>query len=172
MNEMTIKGKIWKYGDNIDTDVLYPARYLVFWDPAEIVKHAMEGLDKDFIKEVQKGDIVIGGKNFGCGSAREQAASALQYAGVGAVIAESFARSFYRNAINNGLFAITLKGVTEKFEKGDLAELNIEESSIANLTRGIKLQIEAPPEFILKIVRAGGAVPFYKEKIQKVRSHK
>jgi 3-isopropylmalate/(R)-2-methylmalate dehydratase small subunit len=163
---MKMKGKAWKYGDDIDTDVIYPGKYLVSFDPAEAAKHAMEGLEGDFYKKIQKGDILVVGKNFGSGSAREQAAVALRSAGVSAVVAESFARSFYRNAINVCLPVVELRGIHAVTGEGDELEIDLDGGAVSNLTKKTVHKFPALPPFIMDILRAGGAVAYYKQKAQ------
>ena len=160
-----IKGKVWKYGNNINTDGMYPGKYLVHFGKEEVAKHAMEGIDKDFASKVTKGDIIVAGSNFGTGSAREQAAMALAYAGISAVIADSFNRTFYRNAFNNGLLAIPCEGISEKISQGDILEIDIEAGLIKNLTTKEEISIDPVPEFMLAILAAGGAIPYYKERL-------
>ena len=161
---MKMKGKAWKYGDDIDTDVIYPGKYLVSFDPAEAAKHAMEGLETDFYKKIQKGDILVVGKNFGSGSAREQAAVALRSAGVSAVVAESFARSFYRNAINVCLPVVELPGIHAATGEGDELEIDLDGGAVSNLTKKMVHKFPPLPPFIMDILRAGGAVAYYKQK--------
>ncbi len=161
---MSIKGKVWKYGDDIDTDVIYPGKYLVSFDPAEAAKHAMEGLEPDFYKKIAKGDILVVGKHFGGGSAREQAAVALRSAGISAVVAESFARAFYRNAINVCLPVIELKGIQGLADEGDEMEIDLEGGLIRNITKNAEHRFPALPSFLLDILKAGGAVAYYKQK--------
>lgn len=157
---MKAKGKVWKYGKNIDTDVIYPSKYLVHFEPEEVAKHAMEGLDPDFKNKVKPGDILVAETNFGCGSAREQAAMALKYAGLGAIVAESFSRAFYRNAINNGLPILEVKGISEAVKEGDTIEVDFAAGEV-KLADGRVLKTAPLPEFILDIIKAGGMVPYY-----------
>lgn len=163
---MKLRGKVWKYGDDIDTDVIYPGKYLVSFDPEEAAVHAMEGVEKDFPGKISRGDVLVVGKNFGCGSAREQAALALKYAGVGAVIAESFARTFYRNAINIGLPAVEAKGIGKEFGEGDEVEIDLDKGLIRNLTKGREFALEPQHPFILEILKAGGAIPYYRSRVK------
>jgi 3-isopropylmalate/(R)-2-methylmalate dehydratase small subunit len=161
-----IRGKVWKYGENIDTEVIYPARYLVHFDPVEVGKHAMEDVDPDFSAKFKPGDIIVAGDNFGCGSAREQAAMTLKYAGAGAVVADSIARTFYRNAINNGLQAVALKGISENVADGDELELDMERGIIRNITSGGEWRTEPVQSIIIDILKAGGAIPYYKKQLK------
>ena len=154
------KGRVFKYGDNIDTDVIIPARYLNSSDPAELATHCMEDIDKEFIKKVQKGDIIVAEKNFGCGSSREHAPIAIKAAGVSCVIAETFARIFYRNAINIGLPIIECPKAVAEIEDGDEVEVNFDTGVITDLTKGTSYQGQAFPEFMQRIIDAEGLVNY------------
>lgn len=154
------KGRVFKYGDNIDTDVIIPARYLNSSDPAELATHCMEDIDKEFIKKVQKGDIIVSEKNFGCGSSREHAPIAIKAAGVSCVIAETFARIFYRNAINIGLPIIECPKAAAEIEDGDEVEVNFDTGVITDLTKGTSYQGQAFPEFMQRIIDAEGLVNY------------
>lgn len=154
------KGRVFKYGDNIDTDVIIPARYLNSSDPAELATHCMEDIDKEFIKKVQKGDIIVAEKNFGCGSSREHAPIAIKAAGVSCVIAETFARIFYRNAINIGLPIIECPKAAAEIEDGDEVEVNFDTGVITDLTKGTSYQGQAFPEFMQWIIDAEGLVNY------------
>jgi len=160
---MKIRGKVWIYGDEIDTDVIYPGKYLVSFDPSEAGLHAMEGIESDFHKKISKGDILVVGKNFGSGSAREQAAVALKSAGIGAVIAKIFPRTFYRNAINVGLPVVEIKGIKDKVDEKDQIEVDLDRGVIKNLTRGKEGTFPPQPPFLMEILKMGGAVPYYKK---------
>lgn len=153
-----MKGKVWKYGDHVNTDVIIPGRYLDDYDPKHLAKHAMEDLDISFAKDVAYGDIIVAGRNFGCGSSREQAPLALKYAGVAAVVAPSFARIFYRNAINIGLPVIEFDA-REMFVKGDTALINLEKGIMINEASGKSVKFPPLPDFLLAILREGGLVP-------------
>jgi 3-isopropylmalate/(R)-2-methylmalate dehydratase small subunit len=153
---MKVTGNAIKFGDNVDTDVILPGKYLVLMDPKELAKHAMEGLDPTFPEKAKKGVIVVGGKNFGCGSSREQAPLALKYAGVKCVLAESFARIFFRNAINIGLPVIEHKGISAAVDNGDELTVDFEARKIQNLSKGKSLQVAKLPPFILEILSDGG----------------
>ncbi len=157
---MKFKGKAWNYGDNINTDFMLPGRYLELTDPKEMAKHAMEGIDPSFAKKVQKGDIVIGGKNMGLGSSREHAPLALKYAGVGCVVAESFARIFYRNSFNVGLAAIECPGI-RKVKTGDEVAIDTDAGTIT-INGKEKLPIKPFPEFMVQLLDEGGLVPYLK----------
>ena len=154
------KGRVFKYGDNIDTDVIIPARYLNSSDPAELATHCMEDIDKEFIKKVQKGDIIVAEKNFGCGSSREHTPIAIKAAGVSCVIAETFARIFYRNAINIGLPIIECPKAAAEIEDGDEVEVNFDTGVITDLTKGTSYQGQAFPEFMQRIIDAEGLVNY------------
>ncbi len=146
------KGIVFKYGDNVDTDVIIPARYLNTSDPAELAAHCMEDIDKEFVNQVKKGDIIVADKNFGCGSSREHAPIAIKAAGVSCVIAETFARIFYRNAINIGLPIVECPEASKGIEAGDEVEVDFESGVIKNLTKGTSFQGQAFPEFMQRII--------------------
>ena len=149
-------GRVFKYGDNVDTDVIIPARYLNSSDPKELATHCMEDIDKDFVNNVKAGDIMVANKNFGCGSSREHAPIAIKAAGVSCVIAETFARIFYRNAINVGLPILECKEASQKIENGDKVEIDFDTGKITNVTKGETYQAEPFPEFIQNIINKGG----------------
>ena len=153
-------GTVFKFGDNVDTDVIIPARYLNSSDPAELATHCMEDIDKDFIKNVKKGDIIVATKNFGCGSSREHAPIAIKAAGVSCVIAETFARIFYRNSINIGLPIVECPEAAKGIDAGDQVEVNFDTGVITNLTKGTTFQGQAFPEFMQKIIAAEGLVNY------------
>ena len=158
-------GKAWCYGDNVDTDVIIPARYLTAHDEETLAAHAMEDIDPAFAKNVSVGDVVVAGANFGCGSSREHAAIALKAAGVGGVIASSFARIFYRNAINTGLPILVCPEAVVATSPGDELTLDMQRARITNLTLGRDFEAEPMPEFVLEIARAGGLVGWVREKV-------
>lgn len=158
------KGIVFKYGDNVDTDVIIPARYLNSSDPAELATHCMEDIDKDFVKNVKKGDIMVATKNFGCGSSREHAPIAIKAAGVDCVIAETFARIFYRNAINIGLPIIECPEAAKAIEAGDEVEVDFDSGKIFDLTKGTEYQGQAFPPFMQKIIDAEGLVNYINAK--------
>ena len=155
---MKIKGEAVKLGNNIDTDVILPGKYLILVDPTELAKHALESLDPTFPEKAKKGVIVVGGRNFGCGSSREQAPLALKYAGVKCVIAESFARIFFRNSINIGLPLIECKGISAAVETGDTLAVDLEAGKVEDVSNGKKFQFEKLPSFILEILEDGGLI--------------
>ena len=161
---MNAKGSVFKYGDNVDTDVIIPARYLNSSDPAELATHCMEDIDKDFIHRVKKGDIIVANKNFGCASSREHAPIAIKAAGVSCVIAETFARIFYRNAINIGLPIIECPEAAKAIQAGDEVEINFDTGVIKDVTTGASFQGQAFPEFMQKIIAAEGLVNYINQK--------
>jgi 3-isopropylmalate/(R)-2-methylmalate dehydratase small subunit len=164
---MKVKGTAMKFGDNVDTDVILPGQYMTLTDPRELAKHAMAGLDLAFPEKARKGVVVVGGKNFGCGSSREQAPLALKYAGVQCVLAESFARIFFRNAINIGLPAIEAKGVAAKVDNGDVLEVDFEAGTVQNVTKMQSLQANKLPPFIVEILSDGGLIENLRKRMKK-----
>jgi len=159
---MNAKGRVFKYGDNVDTDVIIPARYLNSSDPAELALHCMEDIDKDFVKEVNKGDIIVATKNFGCGSSREHAPISIKASGVSCVIAETFARIFYRNAINIGLPIMECKEASEAISNGDEVEIDFDSGLIHDITTGQTFKGQAFPEFMQNIINAEGLLNYIK----------
>ncbi len=153
---MEARGSVFKYGDNIDTDVIIPARYLNTQNARELADHCMEDIDKTFITRVQDGDIMVGGENFGCGSSREHAPLAIKTAGIACVIAASFARIFYRNAINIGLPILECPAASRAIREGDTVSVNFDTGVITDETTGETFQAEPFPPFIQKIIRSGG----------------
>jgi 3-isopropylmalate/(R)-2-methylmalate dehydratase small subunit len=164
---MKVNGTAVKFGDNVDTDVILPGKYLVLIDPNELAKHAMEGLDPAFPEKAKDGVIVVGGKNFGCGSSREQAPLALKYAGVKCVLADSFARIFFRNAINIGLPVIEHKGISAAVETGDKLTVDFETVTVQNLSQGNSFQAAKLPPFILEILTDGGLIENLRRRLNK-----
>jgi 3-isopropylmalate/(R)-2-methylmalate dehydratase small subunit len=164
---MKVKGTAIKFGDNVDTDVILPGKYLVLTDPKELAKHAMAGLDETFTEKARKGVVVVGGKNFGCGSSREQAPLALKYAGVQCVLAESFARIFFRNSINIGLPAIEAKGISVVVDEGDVLEVDFEAGKVQNITKKQSLQATNLPPFIVEILTDGGLIENLRKRMKK-----
>jgi 3-isopropylmalate/(R)-2-methylmalate dehydratase small subunit len=164
---MKIKGSAIKFGNNVDTDVILPGKYLILVDPNELAKHALESLDPTFPEKAKKGIILVGGKNFGCGSSREQAPLALKYAGVKCVLAESFARIFFRNAINIGLPVIECKGISNAVETGDELAVDFEAGKIENISKGKKFQVDKLPPFIIEILVDGGLIENLRRRINK-----
>lgn len=155
---MKYEGKVIKYGDNVDTDVIIPARYLNTSDHAELASHCMEDLDKTFITRVQQGDIITAGFNFGCGSSREHAPIAIKASGISLVIAKSFARIFYRNSINIGLAIVECPEAVDGISEGDKVEADMDNGIIRNLTTGKEYKTEPFPEFVQKIIENGGLI--------------
>ena len=161
---MNAKGTVHKYGNNIDTDVIIPARYLNTQDHKELASHCMEDIDKEFVHKVQEGDIMVGGENFGCGSSREHAPIAIKASGVSCVIASTFARIFYRNAINIGLPILECPEASKGIEAGDEVSVDFDSGVITNVTKGETYQAQPFPEFIQNIIRSGGLMSSIKEK--------
>lgn len=155
---MEIKGRVWKYGANVDTDVIIPARYLNVSDAKELAKHCMEDIDPSFAQGVQPGDIIVATTNFGCGSSREHAPLAIKASGVACVIAKSFARIFYRNAINIGLPILECDDAVDATEAGDVLQVDLASGKITNITKDKTFLAQPYPEFMLKIMAAGGLV--------------
>ena len=158
------KGRVFKYGDNVDTDVIIPARYLAIQDKKELAEHCMEDIDADFVKKVKAGDIMVAGKNFGCGSSREHAPLVIKVAGVSCVIAETFARIFYRNAINIGLPIIECKEASEDIKDGDVVSIDFDSGVITNETTGKTYTGQPFPEFMQKIISSEGLVNYINAK--------
>lgn len=153
---MKAKGFVHKYGDNVDTDVIIPARYLNTADHKELASHCMEDIDPQFVNKVKEGDIIVAAENFGCGSSREHAPIAIKASGVSCVIASTFARIFYRNSINIGLPIIECREASERIENGDEVEIDFESGVITNVTKGETYQGQAFPEFLINIINKGG----------------
>ncbi|MDE5910925.1 MAG: 3-isopropylmalate dehydratase small subunit [Clostridia bacterium] len=161
---MMLKGKVFKFGDDIDTDIIVPATYLSTFDPKELAKHCMEYTNPEFYKEVKEGDIVVAGKNFGCGSSREHAPIAIKGCGVSIVIAKSFARIFYRNALNIGLYILECPEAVDGINAGDEVSVNVDTGVITNLTSGKTYQAHPFPKFIQNIIECGGLINAIKAK--------
>jgi len=164
---MIIKGKVWKFKDNIDTDVIIPARYLNTSDPKELALHCMEDYDSDFVKKMDKGDIIVTGRNFGCGSSREHAPIALKVAGVSCIIAKSFARIFFRNAINIGLPIFESVEVVDQCSPGDILEVETVQGVIKNLSEDKVYKTNPLPPFIQNIIALGGLREYVKEEVKR-----
>lgn len=160
-------GKVFKYGENVDTDVIIPARYLNTSEPEELAKHCMEDIDKDFADRVKRGDIIVAGKNFGCGSSREHAPIAIKAAGISCVIAPTFARIFYRNAFNTGLAILECEAAAEKVQAEHEVEVNFSTGEIHNLTTGETYNAEPLPPFIQKIIECDGLVGYVKADLER-----
>jgi 3-isopropylmalate dehydratase small subunit len=159
------------YGDDVNTDVIYPGRYLEIYDPKEMAKHAMEDIDKEFVARVRPGDIVIAGRNFGCGSSREQAAICLKHAGVVAIVADSFARIYFRNSINLGMPAVEAEDANKGFATGDEVQLDMAAGVLRNLTKGTQVTFRPVPPFLMKILEDGGLVPHLKARLGGGQQH-
>jgi 3-isopropylmalate/(R)-2-methylmalate dehydratase small subunit len=153
-----IKGRVWKLGDNIDTDVILPGAYLSLTSREELAVHALEGLADGYAKRFAKNDILVGGRNFGCGSSREQAPVALKYAGVGVVVAESFGRIFYRNALNIGLPLLECRGIPDFAMEGDELSIDIAQGAITNVTRNTSIIAKPIPDFLMEIINDGDLI--------------
>jgi 3-isopropylmalate/(R)-2-methylmalate dehydratase small subunit len=158
-------GKAHKFGDNINTDIIIPARYLNISDPAELARHCMEGIDSEFVSRVQPGDIILAGANFGSGSSREHAPIAIKAADISCVIAVSFARIFFRNAVNIGLPILECEEAVEKSDPGDSLEVELATGQIENVTKGLSFRAKPYPDFMLGIISAGGLVEYTKQRI-------
>lgn len=166
MSSMILRGRAWRFGDDVNTDLIMPGKYLELVNPGEMAPHAMEGLDPGFAGKIEEGDIVVAGANFGCGSSREQAPLALKHVGVGGVVAESFARIFYRNAINVGLPAMECPGISESVKEGDTLEIDLTVGVISNEDTGARLMIAPMPDFMVEVLRDGGLVPYMRKHIE------
>ncbi|HHT46617.1 MAG TPA: 3-isopropylmalate dehydratase small subunit [Firmicutes bacterium] len=162
-----LKGKVWTFGDDVDTDAIIPARYLNTFDPGELALHCMEDADPTFAAKVSPGDIIVAGKNFGCGSSREHAPLAIKAAGVSCVIAESFARIFYRNAINIGLPILESAQAAASLQEGRQVEINLEEGKISDLSSGSTFTAVPFPPFMQGIMAKGGLINYIREKKNK-----
>lgn len=167
---MKLRGKVHKYGADVNTDVIIPARYLNVYDPAELAQHCMEDLDPEFLKKVKLGDIIVAGSNFGCGSSREHAPLAIKAAGISCVIARSFARIFYRNALDTGVPILECAEAADKTKDGDILEVELSTGEIKNITRGLTFKAKPFPDFMLELIEAGGLIEYTKRKIASSRS--
>jgi 3-isopropylmalate/(R)-2-methylmalate dehydratase small subunit len=166
---MKLKGKVFKYGADVNTDVIIPARYLSVSDPDELAQHCMEDIDADFLKKVQPGDIIMATTNFGCGSSREHAPLAIKASGVSCVIAASFARIFFRNAINIGLPVLECVEAVEGTEAGDILEIELEKGKIKNVTRGKTFTARPYPDFMADLIAAGGLIEYTRQRLANMR---
>jgi 3-isopropylmalate/(R)-2-methylmalate dehydratase small subunit len=164
---MKVSGPVVKFGNNVDTDVILPGKFLILTDPKELAKHAMEGLDPTFPEKAKKGIVVVGGKNFGSGSSREQAPLALKYSGVKCVVAESFARIFFRNSINIGLPVVECKGISKAAENGDELAVDLDKGEVRNTSKSKTLQATKLPAFILEILSDGGLIENLQKRLKK-----
>ncbi|SFM52501.1 3-isopropylmalate dehydratase small subunit [Thermodesulforhabdus norvegica] len=164
---MRFRGRVWKFGNDIDTDAIIPARYLNTHDPRELALHCMEDADADFAKKVQPGDIIVAGKNFGCGSSREHAPIAIKAAGVSCVIAASFARIFYRNAFNMGLPILECADLVEVVEDGEILSVDLSSGEIIRESTGQTFRAQPVPPFMQELIEAGGLIPYVVQKMKK-----
>ena len=162
---MNLKGKVHKYGADVNTDVIIPARYLNVSDPAELAKHCMEDIDKDFVSRVQPGDIIMATTNFGCGSSREHAPLAIKTVGISCIIARSFARIFFRNAINIGLPLLECEEAVDKTDAGDILEIDLSNGKIKNPTSGMTFTAKPYPDFMAELISAGGLIEYTKKRL-------
>jgi len=167
---MILKGRVHKYGANVDTDVIIPARYLNVSEPAELAKHCLEDLDPKFTSKVKPGDIIVAETNFGCGSSREHAPLAIKSAGVSCVIAKSFARIFFRNAINIGLPLLESEEAVDRTQDGDILEVDLSRGRIVNLTRGLEFTARPYPQFMSELIAAGGLIEYTRKRLVERRS--
>ena len=164
-----LKGKVHKYGADVNTDVIIPARYLNIYDPVELAKHCMEDIDEGFLKRVEPGDIMMATTNFGCGSSREHAPMAIRAAGISCVIAKSFARIFFRNAINIGLPLLESEEAVDNIESGDVLEVDLARGEIKNMTRGLTFTANPYPDFMTEIIASGGLIEYTKKRLSSRR---
>ncbi len=162
---MTLKGKVFKYGDNVDTDAIIPARYLNLVEPQDLAAHCMEDIDAEFVTKVKPGDIIVANSNFGCGSSREHAPVAIKASGISCVIARSFARIFFRNAINIGLPLLECAEAVDNIKAGDQVEVDLAAGKITNLSSGKTFTSKPYPDFMMQIVNAGGLVEYTKKNL-------
>ncbi len=167
---MQFRGRVWKFGDDIDTDVIIPARYLLTSDAKELAQHVMEDIDPEFPSKVQEGDIIVAGKNFGCGSSREHAPIAIKGAGVSCVVAKSYARIFYRNAINIGMPIVECPEAVDEAEDGDILEIDTAEGVVLNTRTGQSYDASQHSPYVQQIIKAGGLMQAVTERVQKESS--
>jgi len=161
-----LKGKVFKFGENVDTDAIIPARYLNVSEPAELAKHCMEDIDLEFVKKVNAGDIIVATTNFGCGSSREHAPIAIKASGISCVIAKSFARIFFRNAINIGLPVLECSEAVDNTKSGDILEVDLSNGRIKNLNNGKEFTAEPYPDFMGQLISAGGLIEYTKKRLE------
>jgi len=160
-----LKGKVHKYGADVNTDVIIPARYLNIYDPVELAKHCMEDIDEDFLKRVEPGDIIMATTNFGCGSSREHAPMAIKAVGISCVIAKNFARIFFRNAINIGLPLLECEEAVDSTESGDVLEVDLSRGEIKNITKKLTFTASPYPDFMAEIISSGGLIEYTKKRL-------
>ncbi|MDP2719198.1 MAG: 3-isopropylmalate dehydratase small subunit [Dehalococcoidia bacterium] len=163
---MKLQGRVFKFGANVDTDVIIPARYLNVSDPSELAKHVMEDADSSFVSKMKPGDIIMATTNFGCGSSREHAPLAIKAAGISCVVAKSFARIFLRNSINIGLPVLECEEAVDRTNPGDMLEIELEKGTIKNLSSGETFRAKAYPDFMLQLISAGGLIEYTKNKLK------
>ena len=166
---MNLRGRVHKYGADVNTDVIIPARYLNTIDPQELAAHCMEDIDTEFLRRVRPGDIIVAGANFGCGSSREHAPIAIRAAGISCIVAESFARIFFRNAINLALPVLECREAIAVSDPGDDLEVELETGSIRNITKGLEFQAKPYPPFMLEIIQAGGLIEYTRNRLESKR---
>ncbi|MFH1239202.1 MAG: 3-isopropylmalate dehydratase small subunit [bacterium] len=166
---MEMRSRAFKFSSNVNTDEIIPARYLNTSRADELAKHCMEDIDKEFVSKIKKGDIIVAGKNFGCGSSREHAPIAIKACGISAVIAENFARIFYRNALNIGLLIMESKEASEKISEGDLIEVDVAKGKIKNLSKKETYSATSFPPFMQELISKGGLIPYLREKLKTKR---
>ena len=167
---MTVRGRAWKFGTDVDTDAIIPARYLNTSDPGALASHCMEDADPEFARKVKAGDLIVAGRNFGCGSSREHAPISIKASGVSCVIAESFARIFYRNAFNMGLPILECSEAASCIQNGDDVEVDLATGTITNHTRGQSYRAQPVPPFMRRLLEAGGLMPYVREQMMQSRS--
>ena len=160
-----LTGKVHKYGADVNTDVVIPARYLNIYDPVELAKHCMEDIDEDFLKRVEPGDIIMATTNFGCGSSREHAPMAIKAVGISCVIAKNFARIFFRNAINIGLPLLECEEAVDNTESGDVLEVDLSKGEIKNITKKLTFNASPYPDFMAEIISSGGLIEYTKKRL-------
>jgi len=163
---MNLKGKVWKFGDDVDTDAIIPARYLNTSDPQELAAHCMEDADPEFVQNVSAGDFIVAGKNFGCGSSREHAPISIKHAQIAAVIAGSFARIFYRNAFNMGLVILESPDAASAIETGEEIEVDLVKGTIFSRSKKQSYQVEPIPDFMQRLLKLGGLIPYVRHKMK------
>lgn len=169
VEDVSTEGRAWKFGDDVNTDLIIPGKYLDDYDPAHLASHAMEGADRDFSKLVRQGDVIVAGRNFGCGSSREQAVIALKHSGVEAVVAKSFARIFYRNAVNLGLAVAVSSEACEMIKAGEMVQLDHMNGTLTRISDGRQAHLDPMPDHVRAILDAGGLVPFVKRRLSDQR---
>ena len=163
--DLKIWGRCWRFGDDVNTDVIFPQRYSYLTEQSELAGHAMEGIDPEFARKVRRNDIIVAGENFGCGSSMEHAPLALRGAGVGAVVAISFARTFFRNAISLGIPLVESREVVEGAKEGDELEISLGSGTVINLTEGEAYDVKPLPDFLMTILERGGLIPHLKQEL-------